>query len=189
MARKIGGLNRVPWKWVGLAIGGGAALMSFIPVVRRRAMKVTNILKKDHRVVSGMILALEMTPQANGTVRKGLFTEIQRQLTVHAQAEEEVFYPAVRNLNFGFVEQYVNDSYREHDNIKSLLSEISGIDPSSYDFDRKVADLRRTIQHHVEDEEGKIFPMLERQMSSEQLERLGQRIHNKKNDLKKQWAA
>src|SRR5437762_410881 len=86
--------------WAGL-VAGGAAMASLIPMLRRRAMTVTNILKKDHRTASGMIRTLEITPRFNGMVRKALFNQIRHQLLVHSQAEEEVFYPAVRNLVFG----------------------------------------------------------------------------------------
>lgn len=140
-------------------------------------------------MVSGMMMTLEMTPKASGMVRKSLFEQIRYQLTVHAQAEEEVFYPAVRNLRIGNAEQLVQDSTREHDVMKRLLSEISGLDASTPEFDGKIADLRRTVQHHVEDEEGKIFPMLERQWTTQQLEQVGRRLHNRKNDLKRQQRA
>jgi hemerythrin superfamily protein len=177
------------WGLWGGIVGGSAAMAALIPKLRRRAMKVTNILMKDHRVVGGMIMTLEMAPRFNGMVRRSLFNQIRQQLLVHSQVEEELFYPAVRNLNFGYVDQYVNESYREHQNIKDLLSQLSNIDPVREEFIGKFADLRRTVQHHVEEEEGRIFPMVERHMSVEQLEQLGQRIHDRKSDLKKRIAA
>src|SRR5262249_5614413 len=127
------------WGILGGAIAGGAVLASLVPTIRRRAMTVSNILMKDHRMVSGMIMTLEMTPRFNGMVRRSLFNQIRQQLLVHAQAEEEVFYPAVRNLNFGYVDQYVNESYREHQNIKDLLNQMMNIDPMRDEFDSKLA--------------------------------------------------
>ena len=179
----------VPWALIGGLAAGGAAVISVLPMVKRRAMKVTNILRKDHRLVSGMIMTLEMTPKINGMMRRSLFSQIRRQLLVHAQAEEDVLYPAVRNMRIGNAEQLVQDSTKEHDNIKRLLQEIDRLDPVTDEFDGKVADLRRTIQHHVEDEEGKVFPMLERQWTVEQLQQVGKRLHNRKTDLKRQMAA
>jgi hemerythrin superfamily protein len=155
-------------------------------MIRRRAMKITNILMKDHRLVSGMMATMEMTPKVNGMVRKSLFNQIRHQLLVHTQAEEEVFYPTVRNLSFGHVETYVNDAYREHQNMKNLLNELWRMDAMSDEFDRKFKDLRATVLHHVEEEEGKIFPMVERNMSSDRLQELGYRFHNRKSELKKQ---
>ena len=152
-------------------------------------MKVTNILRKDHRLVSGMMMTLEMSPRVNGMLRKSLFNQIRHQLTVHAQAEEDVFYPAVRNLAFGQSDRLLNDAYREHEKVRRLLNDISNLDPLSNQFDKKIQDLKRTIHQHVEEEEGKIFPMLERQWTVEQLRRVGQRLHARKCDLNKEMAA
>jgi hemerythrin superfamily protein len=152
-------------------------------------MRITGILKKDHRVVHGMIMTLEATPRVSGTVRKSLFNQIRHQLLVHAQAEEDVFYPAVRNLRIGNVENIVQDAIKEHDNLRRLFGEIERLDPAGREFESKLGDLKRTFQHHVEEEEGKIFPMVERQWTMQQLEQIGQRFHNRKYDLKRMVAA
>jgi hemerythrin superfamily protein len=170
---------------IGGLAAGGAALITLLPAAKRRAMKVTNILMKDHRLVSGMIRALELTPRVNGIVRKSLFNQIRHSLLVHSQAEEEVFYPAVRNLRIGQSESLVSEANREHGRIRDLLNEIDGLDPISDEFDTKVADLKSTIQHHVEEEEGTIFPLVERQWTSEQLEQSGRKLHQRKRELKK----
>src|SRR5689334_11249648 len=96
MARRRG----TNWRLWGGIIAGGASLIPLIPIIRRRAMRVTTILKKDHRMVSGLMMTLEMTPKFNGKVRKSLFNQIYTNLMAHATAEEEVFYPAVRNVAF-----------------------------------------------------------------------------------------
>src|SRR5437868_9728185 len=86
MARRrgSGGTNWTLW---GGIIAAGASLIPFIPMIRRRAMRVTTILKKDHRMVSGLMMALEMTPKFNGTVRKSLFNQIYNNVMAHATAE------------------------------------------------------------------------------------------------------
>src|SRR5215831_15571364 len=88
------------WSLIGSGIAAGAALIPLIPAIRRRAMRVTTILTKDHRMVSGFMRALEMTPRYNTVVRRRLFEQIRNNVMVHAQAEEEVLYPALRNLMF-----------------------------------------------------------------------------------------
>src|SRR5438874_13813954 len=100
MARWGRGWNRGKWGIVGGVVAVGAALIPLIPVMKRRAMRVTTILKKDHRMVSGLIMTLQMTPRINSTVRKTLFEQIRNNVMVHAQAEEEVLYPTMRNLMF-----------------------------------------------------------------------------------------
>jgi len=60
------------WGLIGSAIAGGIALVPLVPVLKKRVMRATTILKKDHRMVSGLLMTLEMTPKFNGIVRKRL---------------------------------------------------------------------------------------------------------------------
>src|SRR5262245_30114954 len=100
MPKRRNGARLAKWGIIGGAIAGGAALIPLIPMIKKRAMRVTTILKKDHRMVRGMIAALQVTPRMNATVRKTLYDQIRNDLMVHAQVEEEVFYPAMRNFMF-----------------------------------------------------------------------------------------
>jgi len=92
MARRARGSRFAKWGMIGSAIAGGAALIPLVPMIKRRAMRVTTILKKDHRMVSGLIMTLQMTPRINGMVRRTLFDQIRNNFMLHAQAEEEVLY-------------------------------------------------------------------------------------------------
>ena len=187
MARRRGSRGTNWTLWGGI-IAGGAALIPFIPVIRRRAMRVTTILKKDHRMVAGLMMTLEMTPKFNGTVRKSLFNQIYNSLMVHATAEEEVFYPAIRNVAFGQGRQ-VDEAYKEHGSVKELLREMSQMDPMSEGFDSKLAELKSNVQHHVEEEEGELFQLCETRMSEEQLREIGEALRERKKQLKVQRAA
>src|SRR6266446_9123281 len=89
------------WGLIGGAIAGGIALIPLVPAMKKRAMRVTTILKKDHRMVSGLLMTLEMTPKFSGMMRKTLYDQIRNSLMVHTQVEEEIFYPAIRNIAFG----------------------------------------------------------------------------------------
>ena len=187
MARRrgSGGTNWAMW---GGIIAGGASLIPFIPMIRRRATRVTTILKKDHRMVSGLIMTLEMTPKFNATVRKSLFNQIHNNLMAHATAEEEIFYPAVRNVAFGQSEQ-VDEAYKEHGMVKDLLLQMSNMDPISDEFDNTLAELKSNVQHHVAEEEGGLFQLCENRMSEEQLREIGQAFSARKKELKIQRAA
>jgi hemerythrin superfamily protein len=187
MARRrgSGGTNWTMW---GGIIAGGASLIPLIPIIRRRAMRVTTILKKDHRIVSGLIMTLEMTPRFNGTVRKSLFKQIYNNLMAHTTAEEEVFYPAIRNVAFGQAHD-VDEAYREHGVVKDLLRQLSNLDPISEEFVSKLSELKSNVMHHVEEEEGELFQICETRMSEEQLREIGQALRERKKELKVQQAA
>jgi hemerythrin superfamily protein len=176
------------WGIISGAIAGGV-MIPLIPVVKRRAMRVAGILKKDHRVVSGLIVTLQMTPRVNGMVRKTLFDQIHNHVLVHAQAEEEILYPALRNFMFTEGQSKVDEAYREHQQVKDLLNDLSTMDPVSDAFDTKFADFKNKISHHVEEEENEMLPMLLQRMTTDQQEELGRRIHDRKKDLKTRMAA
>src|SRR5262245_41359778 len=112
------------WGLIGTGIAAGATLIPLLPVIRRRALTVTTILKKDHRVVSGLIATLEMTPRSNSRVRRTLMDQIRSQLLLHTQAEEEVFYPVLRNMLLGEGESKVSEAYRDHQVVRDLLDDL-----------------------------------------------------------------
>jgi len=177
------------WSLIGSAIAGGIALIPLVPALKKKAMRATTILKKDHRMVSGLLMTLEMTPKFSSMARKTLFDQIRNSLMVHTQVEEEIFYPAVRNLAFGEESSKVDEAYREHQTVKDLLNQMSHMDATSDEFDRRLAELKQNIQRHVDEEENEMFPMVTSRMSTERLEDIGERIHGRKMNLKTQIAA
>ena len=189
MARRVRRSSGPPWGLIGGLIAAGATVIPLIPILKKRAMQPSAILKKDHRMVSGLIMALENTPRLSGTARKSLFNQIHHQVSVHAQAEEEVIYPAMRNLMARDEEGKISEAYREHQIVKDLLNDMSTMDSSSDAFDAKLHHLKNNIMHHVEEEEGELFPMMHARMSAEQRHQLGKRLHERKKDLKTRVAA
>src|SRR5262245_3490814 len=189
MSKRARGSRFAKWGIITGAIAGGAALIPLVPVLKKRAMRVTTILKKDHRVVSGLILTLQLMPRVNGMLRRTLLEQIQKNFMAHAQAEEEVLYPAMRN--YTFIEGYskVDEAYREHQEMKDVLNALTTMDPTTDAFDMKLADFKSKIRRHVEEEEGDMFSRLLLHMSTDQQEELGRRIHERKMDLKTQRAA
>jgi len=189
MSRSGTGRDWKKWGIIGGAIAGGAALIPLIPVIKKRAMRVTTILKKDHRIVGGLITTLQMSPRVNATLRKTFFDQIRNGLLIHAQAEEEVLYPVMRNYMFTGGESQVDVSYREHQEIKDLLNDLAWQETLSDDFDMKLTELKTKVDHHVQEEENEMFRIISERMSTEEQEELGRRIHNRKADLKARQAA
>jgi len=183
------GSDVLKWTLIGSGIAAGAVLIPLIPAITRRAMRVTTILAKDHRLVSRLIATLEMTPRLNGTVRKRLFEQIRMNVMVHAQVEEEILYPVMRNLMFMYGESKVDESYHEHQQVKDLLNGLAMMDPNTDAFDNKFEDFKSRIQHHVVEEEAEMFLVLRQRISTEEQERLGQRIHARKISLMPKMAA
>src|SRR5437667_2046425 len=153
MARQGSTSGRMKWGIIGGAMAAGAALIPLIPVIKKRSMRVTTILKKDHRVVSGLIMTLQMTPRINSSFRKTLLEQIRRNVMRHTQAEEEILYPAIRNVIFLGGQPNVDQAYREHQEVKDLLNDLRTMDPNSDAFDRTFAEFKARIEHHIAEEE------------------------------------
>ena len=109
------------------------------------------LLKEDHRTVEDLFPQFE---KARGEGRKQeLATEICTELTIHAQIEEEIFYPACEGK---VEEELLKEAYVEHDGAKVLIAQIMAGEPSDEFYDAKVTVLQEQIEHHVEEEERRL---------------------------------
>jgi hemerythrin superfamily protein len=181
-------ISRVQALVGGVALGG-AALVQLVPMLKKRAARVTTILKKDHRMVRGLLWTLERAGNSGAAVRRPLFRQLRTQLVLHAEAEEEIVYPVVRALN-GFNSGVdVDEAYREHDEMKVLLDQLESLDPNSSHYEQQIQELTRKVEHHIDEEESMVFPLLKQNISVEEQERLGYRIREKKAKLRENTAA
>ncbi len=101
--------------------------------------------------------------------------QIIRELSVHAAIEEAYFYPEVRKA-LGEGGELVDESLHEHQEVKETLAALEDMDPAEAAYDQKVASLIADVRHHVEEEEGEMFPKLRTALSAEQLHDIGQKL-------------
>lgn len=124
------------------------------PAPSEQAPDAIALLKADHRKVEDLFAQFEKASAANR--KRELAEEICLELTVHAQIEEEIFYPACE----GAVEEdLLKEAYVEHDGAKVLISEIEAGGPGDEFYDAKVKVLSEMIEHHVEEEEKRVEGM------------------------------
>ena len=83
-------------------------------------------------------------------------TKICNALTVHAQIEEEIFYPAVKVALKD--KELIPEAAVEHATLKNLISQIEGVEPDGEIYDAKVKVLSEYVKHHVKEEQNEIFP-------------------------------
>jgi hemerythrin superfamily protein len=141
-------------------------------------MRATDLLKHDHAEVKALFHNFEQTPATNGNRRQELMDTIAEELEVHAQIEEEIFYPAVR-----LVSNLVDHAQDEHNRVRSLIGDAEGRDPKSQEFAAKVAELKSAVLEHVSEEEGQMFAQAER-LGADELDRLGREMAERKHTLK-----
>lgn len=112
------------------------------------------LLEQDHREAEAFFDQFE-TDEAH---RMELARRICLALTVHAAIEEEIFYPAARQAGLG---ELLDEAEVEHAAAKQLIAEIDDAGKKDRLFPAKVKVLGEYVKHHIQEEEGKIFPLLQ----------------------------
>jgi hemerythrin superfamily protein len=177
------------WKWAILGgVGGTVAMISLLPTIRRRAMRVTTILKKDHRVVSGLLMVLEKTPR-NAMLRTPLVDELYENITAHEHAEDDVVYSTIQDVGSATLRQEIRQARKGQPTIRELVATLRETDPESEEFDQWLAELKQNITEHAELEERSVFRYVEERISEERQFEMGQRLHELKARLLEEHAA
>ena len=126
----------------------------------RAAKDACDLLDADHRAVKKMFKEYEELTgsRARSAAQKkvDLARQICQELTVHAQIEEEIFYPALREVLKDT--DMLAEAQVEHQSAKDLIAQIQGMGEADEMFDAKVKVLGEYIDHHVQEEEGEMFP-------------------------------
>lgn len=130
------------------------------------------MLRNDHRNVERLFKQFEKAGPSAHKTRRGIADKIIEELSVHAAIEEQVFYPAVRAA-VPDADDDVLEGLEEHHIVKWTLSELDGMDPEHERFVPKMTVLIESVRHHVEEEEGELFPMVREAMGRKQLTELG----------------
>lgn len=143
-------------------------------------MKATDLLKKDHAEVKKLFAEFDKTGERALKKRRQLAEKIAAELDVHAAIEEEIFYPALRQV--GGAEDLVAEAEREHGEVKQLVAEIRALAPEDGSLGERVAALQEAVEHHVREEEGEMFARA-RSLGDEELRRLGQALKERKQAL------
>jgi hemerythrin superfamily protein len=105
------------------------------------------LLKADHRTVEDLFDRFE---KARSDSKRAIAEQICNELKIHAQIEEEIFYPALEGK---IEDDLINEAIVEHDGAKILINDIMGNDMSDEDLEAKVKVLSEEIEHHVGEEE------------------------------------
>jgi hemerythrin superfamily protein len=133
-------------------------------------------LKQDHREVE------QLFDQFDQSGDVAVARRIARELTIHATVEEELVYPMVATK----VDQSLaNEARAEHDEAKRLIKRIEAADEGDEELASVVGELRKSVEHHVAEEEAELFPRLGSTMG-EQIERMDNGIAERKKQLNAQ---
>jgi hemerythrin superfamily protein len=135
-------------------------------------MDAITLLKDDHRTVKDLFRKFEQAGDRAYATKRKLVDRMIEELSIHASIEEQVFYPSVRHA-IEQTEDDVLEALEEHHIVKWTLTELEKIDPKNERFDAKVTVLIESVRHHMEEEEGEMFPKVRKALSRTQLNDLG----------------
>src|SRR5690242_18898246 len=137
------------------------------------------LLKQDHREVEKLFKEFE---SAKGDGRKQkLAQQICLELSVHAEIEETIFYPACEGT---VDEDELKEGYVEYYAAKLLIAEITANEGGDDEFfDTKVKVLQEEIEHHIKEEEGPGGIFSQARKGKLDLDTLGEQLAVKKEEL------
>lgn len=145
-----------------------------------RTADAIEMLKDDHREVEALFKEYErVTETDDAAAKEATAEEICEKLTVHAQVEEEVFYPAARQVLDK--QEIMDEAEAEHADAKQLIAQLEEMSPDDDAFDTTVRSLRDAIAHHVEEEENEMFPQLKE--AGLQTASLGEKMAERKQEI------
>jgi hemerythrin superfamily protein len=145
---------------------------------RSRPMDAIALLKSDHRTVEELFAKFEKAKGAGAKQR--IANQVCLELVVHAQIEEEIFYPGVKDA---VEEDIYTEAHVEHDGAKVLIAEILAGDPDGEFYEASVKVLSEMIKHHVKEEEKRDGMFAQARQGEVDLEALGEQLAQRKIDL------
>ena len=149
-------------------------------------MDALKLLKQDHDEVKKMLSDLESTTErAEKTRTEGLAT-LKSELEVHEAIEDEIFYPALKE--HPKTKDIALEGYEEHHVVDMVMGELEGVDVTDETWAAKFAVMKENLEHHIEEEEGEMFPKAEQVFDDAELDELGERMQARKEELQAQQA-
>jgi hemerythrin-like domain-containing protein len=132
------------------------------------------VLRNDHKEVRSLFREFEN--KSTTKARKGaIVRKVIQLLTAHTYIENEVMYPAVRQL-LPDLEDDVLESYEEHHVADVLVAELALMSPKDERFEAKTTVLIENVRHHMDEEENDWFPKVRKGLGRAQLQELGARL-------------
>ena len=149
-------------------------------------MNAIELLKEDHVRVDKLFQKIKAIEDGDN---KDIFEQITTELEVHTHSEETIFYPKLKEDGDEELKKITLEGIEEHHQAKMFLRELSNLVEDSEKFQPKLKVLMEDIAHHVQEEEGQMFPMVEEQFDEYTLQMLGSEMEKEKKSFGKSQKA
>src|SRR5436309_2915809 len=138
-------------------------------------MDALTLLKKDHELVKDLMNQMDKEEDHDQLV--SMFEQLVDELTVHERIEEDIFYPALQKLPKA--KEDVLEAYEEHHLVDEIVEEMD-VEPDDDKWKAKFTVMKENVEHHIKDEEEKLFPKAEELLGEKKLGELGVRMADMK---------
>ncbi|MEP7214439.1 MAG: hemerythrin domain-containing protein [Acidobacteriota bacterium] len=149
-------------------------------------MNALELLKEDHDRVDKLFQKVKATEDGE---HGKLFEKIKEELDIHTHIEETIFYPVLIKEGYEELKDITLEGIEEHRQAKMFLRELANLKEDSEKFEPKLKVLMEDIEHHVQEEEGEMFPLIKEQFDAERLEELGTEMEDEKGNFAKSSSA
>lgn len=157
------------------AIRGGKNANGAQPAEREPAPDALTLIKHDHHEVSELFKTA-LDDGAKPAEKRDAIRQILEKLTLHADMEEAIFYPALRKAGGEKEKDSVLEAFEEHDVVKELMAKIERTASGDESLEAKVTVLKEIVEHHVEEEESEMFGEARKSLGKERLQQLGEEM-------------
>ena len=147
------------------------------------ALNAIELLKADHDEVLKLFSKFEKMDKEDNESKRDLVENACTQLTIHAEIEEELFYPAMRDVLDDM--SLLDEAQVEHDMARQLIDELESMEPDEDLYDAKFTVLGEYVKHHIEEEQKEMFPKAKKAQID--LDTLGADLHDRKQELMQEY--
>ncbi len=135
--------------------------------------KLYEMLEHDHEEVK------EMFKEAINNEDPSKYKEIKKELEVHMKGEEDFYYPKAKKAD----EDLVEHGIEEHEEAKGLIKELDRLGKNDGQFMPKLKELKDSVEHHVDEEEHKLFPKSKDTLSDNEEKEIAEKIEEEKSKM------
>jgi len=143
-------------------------------------MDVFQLLIKDHEEVKKIFGRLSRLKEDDADQRLELFETLNRELTLHARAEEKFFYPILKDVKA--TQDVALEAVEEHRVVKNLLHALERNDKNTKEWEAKLKVLEEIVEHHVKEEQDEMFVKARQIIDPDQAKKIAERIKNFKEE-------
>ena len=143
-------------------------------------MDAIALLKEDHEKAKKLMNELEQTTERGVRTREEKWTKLLKELTIHENIEEEIFYPALHE--HPKLKEIVLEALEEHHLVDEIVEQLKDTPFDDENWSAKFKVTKENVEHHIEEEEGPMFSKVRQVFSKEELEELGSRMEAAKQE-------